>query len=64
MFCFVLLCFHILGAQMIYFLDHKDHISQEILFLLKEESCNYLRALKSLKLQGHVDSRNLSHVCV
>lgn len=50
------------------FLHHKGPIVGEIAFFSRNtipskgtESCfNYLRALKSLKLQRHVDSRNLS----
>lgn len=69
LFCFVLLCFCIFTAQMIYdYLDSKGYIVGEIIFFSRNiipskgtESClNYLRALKSLKLQRHVDSRNLS----
>jgi len=69
LFCFVLLCFCIFAVQMIYdFLDHKGHIVGEIGFFSRniipskgiECCCNYLAALKILRLQRHVDSRNLS----
>lgn len=69
LFCNILFCFSIFAAQMIYdFLDHKGHIVGEIVFFSRntisskgtESHCNYLRALKSLKLQRHVDLRNLS----